>query len=186
MATSTPATQSADERKKRKRGAILKFSLAGGALLGIAAAATSAAWTDNAWFTATATGATFELQGLNFASTPSYEDADADGTTAAIVIPDEKLKNLVPGSTRTFTLNIKNAGTVDQTIAKNYEWRSASPANDFAAAPTVAITGTPNDLHAGTNADITVTVTTPSDWSSANQSKSESLAIVFTGTSVAN
>ena len=54
--TTTTARPDATERdeRKRKRAAIIKFSLAGAAVLGIGAAATSAGWTDNAWFSADA------------------------------------------------------------------------------------------------------------------------------------
>ena len=57
--TTTNAADAADrqDERKRKRGAVIKFSLAGAALLGIAAAATSAQWSDDAWFKGTATAA---------------------------------------------------------------------------------------------------------------------------------
>ncbi|MCR6688213.1 hypothetical protein [Cellulomonas sp.] len=180
MSTTTVDTDRQDERK-RKRAAIIKFSLAGAALLGIGAAATSAAWTDQAWFSASASGATFELQGKNFASPATF--VDADDASAKIVIPSAELAQLVPGATRTLTLTIKNSGSVEQAVTEAHTWLAG--AGTFVAAPTVAVAGVPaGTLAAGAEATVTVTVTTPSDWAVGNQGKSQDLQLVFTGTSV--
>lgn len=180
MTTTTPAPETA-ERKKRKRAAIIKFSLAGAALLGIGAAATSAAWTDQAWFQASATGATFELQGQNFNTTPTYVDADdASGT---IVVPASSLANLVAGDTRTLTLKIKNSGSVGMTVTQANTW--VSGATNFTATPTVAVAGVPaGTFAAGAEATVTVTVSTPANWAVTNQGKAQDLQLTFTGTSL--
>jgi len=180
MTTTTPAPEAA-ERKKRKRAAIVKISLAGAALLGIGAAATSAAWSDQAWFQASATGATFELQGQNFATTPTY--VDADDTAGTIVVPASSLANLVAGDTRTLTLKIKNTGSVGMTVAQANSWVSGG--TNFTTAPTVAVTGVPaGTLAANTEATVTVTVSTPSSWATSNQGKAQDLQLTFTGTSL--
>jgi hypothetical protein len=177
-ATSPAAGEEKDSRKKR--AAYVRFGLAGAALLGIAAAATSAAWTDNAWFTATATGATFEIQGKNFATTPAWVDADTKGT--AIEIPAAELENLIPGETRTFTLDVRNSGSVNADVVANYAFESVTPtAVDFVADPSVSISS-PTHLDAGEETTVTVTVTTDAGWAEGNQGRSENLVIVFTGT----
>ena len=181
MANSAQVDTDRKDERKRKRGAIIKLSLAGAALLGIAAAATSAAWTDQAWFSASATGATFELQGKNFATTPAYVDADDE--TATIVVPAAQLVNLVPGSSRSFELSIKNSGSVGMTVAEAHSWATSS--TPFAAAPTVTVTGVPaGTLASGADATITVVVSTPTGWADTNQGKTQDLVLTFTGTSV--
>ncbi|MDM7830492.1 hypothetical protein [Cellulomonas edaphi] len=182
MTTTTPRPADATDtdRKKRKRGAIIKLSLAGAALLGIGAAATSAYWTNDAWFSATATGATIDLQGENFAATPAF--VSADDSASSIVIPAAQLQNLVQGEKRTFTLKIKNVSSVPLDIATTSAWVAAG-ASDFTTAPTVAFTGAPTSLAANSAATtVTVTVTTPTTWASTNQGKSQAVRITFTGT----
>src|SRR5690606_40575280 len=59
--TAQPAPDT--ESRKGKRRPIIAFALAALAVGGIGAAATSAAWTDNVFFSAQAESATFNLQG---------------------------------------------------------------------------------------------------------------------------
>ena len=79
MATTPTDRRDADERK-RKRAAIVKFSLAGAAVLGIGAAATSALWTDDAWFAAEASAVdpstAIDLQGAYVGTTATPQDSD--------------------------------------------------------------------------------------------------------------
>jgi predicted ribosomally synthesized peptide with SipW-like signal peptide len=99
------------ERKRKKRGAIVKFSLAGVALVGIGAAATSAAWTDDAWFKGTANAETkstdlqASLDGTNWFAANTV----ADGV--AVDIPTTAFEGLLPAESRTVTLYVKNFGT---------------------------------------------------------------------------
>lgn len=184
MTTTTPAPETA-ERKKRKRAAIIKFSLAGAALLGIGAAATSAAWTDQAWFQASATGATFELQGQDFAATPTYQDADGTGQNGVITVPPQTLANLVADDKRTLSLKIKNSGSVPMTLTQSSSWVAGSAATNFTSAPVVTVSGVPSGpFAAGAEATVTVTVTTPDAWDVSNQGKLQSLQLTFTGTSI--
>lgn len=119
-------TTERDERK-RKRAAIIKFSLAGAAVLGIGAAATSAGWTDDAWFGAGASAVdpdtAIDLRGAFVADgTPADGDFitadDAPGTgDDVVVIPAEVFADLTAGDSITVPVWIKNMGTSDLVIA---------------------------------------------------------------------
>ena len=115
MPTTSPTVDERDERK-RKRAAILKFSLAGAAVLGIGAAATSAAWTDDAWFTAGASAidpsTALDLRGTYVDSgTPGAGDFEmADTNVTAVEIPDGVFAGLTAGDEVTVPVWIMNAG----------------------------------------------------------------------------
>jgi len=116
--TTIPNTTTVDERdeRKRKRAAILKFSLAGAAVLGIGAAATSAAWTDDAWFSAGASAidpsTAINLQGAYVDSgTPDVSDfKPADTDVTAVQIPVGVFADLTAGDEVTVPVWIMNAG----------------------------------------------------------------------------
>ena len=173
-------TEETQDRRK-KRAVIARFALAGVAVLGIGAAATSAAWTDDAWFTADAAGATFEIEGSLNGTTWS----PADDAATAVVIPAAQLANLLPGQTRTFTIQIKNTGSVPAAIVTTTTFAPTVAANAFETDPTVTVTGVTTPLAAGASATATVTVTTPAEWAAANQGKAETLTIRFAGTATA-
>lgn len=177
---STPLGPQADrdEERRRKRAAALKIALAGGAILAVGAAATSAAWTDQAWFSTEAAGASFELQGSYGGGT--FEDADEGD---AITIPASQLADLVPGDSRSFEIQVKNAGGVPMSVEAEATWVASGAG--FVGAPTVDLAGVPAaTLAADATATVTVEVTVPDDWDAANQERSQELEIVFTGTSV--
>ena len=90
-----------------KRRKVTKFALAGVAVFGVTAAATSAAWSDNVFFGAQAAAAEFELQGYNPA-TGGWENAD-DGT-ARIGLPANALDKVGPGIADSYTLTVRNNG----------------------------------------------------------------------------
>lgn len=122
--TTIPNTTTVDERdeRKRKRAAILKFSLAGAAVLGIGAAATSAAWTDDAWFLAsgsagTDAGGLFEIEG-SVGDSDDWYAADTDDAAIEFGLTDELFAGMYPGEERTATLHLRNvsdAATVELT-----------------------------------------------------------------------
>ena len=70
METTIIQHETSDRRRK-----VTKFALAGVAVLGVGAALTSAAWSDNVWFGGSASAADFELEGLNPVS-GDWEAAD--------------------------------------------------------------------------------------------------------------
>ena len=179
--TATPATE--PERKKRKRAAIIKFSFAGAALLGIGAAATSAAWTDDAWFSAAATTPTIQLQGGNGAAPTTWNNADTSGT--AVVIPATAFQNLEPGVARSVQISLKNISTVPLIVAAPTVVTSGTIFTGTNPAIVSAIAA-PGSLTALTGtATVTVTVTPPQAWngSAAYQNATGSITLQFTGSS---
>jgi hypothetical protein len=183
--TTTIAADAADrqDERKRKRGAVIKFSLAGAALLGIAAAATSAAWTDDAWFSASATGATIELQGSLHTNPLSWNPAD--DSSQALAIP--AFDNLVPNETRTYIVHVKNTGSVDVTVGAPTWTPSATNHAIFDAphAATVTLSQTaPFTLAPGADLPVTVTLKT-TGWDNTDTAKQGATgagSLVFTGT----
>ena len=125
-AATTTTTEQRDERRRR-RAAIVKFSLAGAAVLGIGAAATSAVWTDDAWFSASATAVdpdtAIDLRGAFNPAEPGTAPAldaftEADTLGAAVAIPASVFADLTAGDSVTTTVWIHNAGTADLQIAE--------------------------------------------------------------------
>lgn len=112
-----------------------KLVLAGVAVVGIGAALTTAAWTDNVFFSAQAETGAFNLQGST--DGVSFDEHDTE-ETAAIVVPADAFENLAPGDERSVDLWVRNAGTV--------------PA--FLNAPVITTTG---ELFAGGDAPVLVT-----------------------------
>ncbi|MBT0993145.1 hypothetical protein KIN34_02415 [Cellulomonas sp. DKR-3] len=181
MTTSTAAVgQDRQDERKRKRAAIVKFSLAGAALVGIAAAATSAAWTDDAWFSATASAVDndgVELQGSLTDVDASY--VDADSSVASIVIPATELENLVPDETRTFTVYIRNDGdvdlNVDAAVVATGLLADATVSTDFTDGTTIV----PSSV--GTPVEVTVTA---DGWDETFQGETGALTLQFSGSTV--
>jgi hypothetical protein len=104
--TITPHDDTEFETSSRRRK-VTKFALAGVAVLGVGAALTSAAWSDNVFFGGTSAAADFELQGLD-PTTGTYVDADTSG--ARIVLPSGILDEVGPGISDSYTLTVKNNG----------------------------------------------------------------------------
>lgn len=183
----TPLADDARTERKRKRVAVLKFSLAGAALLGVAAAATSAAWTDDAWFKAAASAIDpstgIELQaGLSNGSTVVYDDADDE--TAAVVIDASEFADLVPNEERTVVLHVRNDGTVDLDVSNVVDatgalFTGADPA-------TAVVVGTVPTLQPGDEATVDLVVTAP-DWDDSDAAYFDAegtVKVTFTGTTV--
>ncbi len=90
-----------------RRRKVTKFALAGVAVLGIGAALTSAAWSDNVFFGGTTSAAEFELQGWD----PTAGDwFDADTSGARIVLPADALTEVGPGISDSYTVTVRNNG----------------------------------------------------------------------------
>lgn len=181
-----PPEAGATDRRRRRR-TILKFSLAIVALLGIGAAATSSAWTDDAWFSATASAASIELEGSLTQGGP-YELADVVGD--AIVIPAATFENMVPGEVRTVTLYLHNASTVALDVPAGTVGATGTL---FAGTNPVVVTlgaMTPaSPLPADAEASVVLTLTAP-DWGNtvddlAYQGATGDLTVQFIGTTVA-
>jgi hypothetical protein len=95
------------ENSTNRRRKVTKFALAGVAVLGVGAALTSAAWSDNVWFGGNTDAADFELQGWNGTG---WEDADtqADG----IVLPATAFDEIAPGIGDSYELRVRNNGDI--------------------------------------------------------------------------
>ena len=105
-----------DKSVGRKRP-ILRLVLAGIAVLGIGAAITTAAWTDDVFFGATATASSFDLQGRDVGGT--WQDVGLPGDTtdaAPIMLTSAALASLSPGVTVTVPFELCNVGTAAGTV----------------------------------------------------------------------
>lgn len=173
----TELEQTAETPRRSKRRAIIAGALAFVAVGGIGAAATSAAWTDNVFFSAAATAATFNLQG----SLDNATWVESDNKSAIqLVVPASTFQNLLPGQSHPVTLYVKNDSSVNATLAApTYEW-AATPT--FTTNPTVALTGLPSTLAPGASASFTLTVSAPADWADSNKGKSGTIIVTVAGT----
>jgi hypothetical protein len=106
--TITPHDDTEFETSGRRRK-ITKFALAGVAVLGVGAALTSAAWTDNVWFGGSAGTAEFELSGQDPA-TGNW--VPADDALASIALPADALDNVGPNISDSYTLRVRNDGSI--------------------------------------------------------------------------
>lgn len=176
-----------------RRTRVLKIALAGIAILGIGAAITTAAWTDDVFFGADATASSFDLQGAANPTgaacdgTLTYGDDGLPGDEAEIDITTADLGALSPSETVDVPFCLFNAGSLGGTLT------TPAPAD-------ITVTGTLFDGGYLTPADITVvldaatitaggyvsgtmTVTTPSNWTEAAFGLAAHISFVVTGTS---
>ncbi|WP_051682025.1 hypothetical protein [Cellulomonas sp. HZM] len=170
-----PKTRDVRSRRRRRRTA-LQLALGGLALVGIGAAATSAAWTDPAYFTGDVKSATVDLRGRMSGST-TWSTADTAGTAVALGFASTPM---VPGGTQVKTIELQNAGNTPL----NLTWSSGNPtflvdASCFSVAYS-AFGASP--LAAGSTTSATVTVTLKSDAPQATcANKSPSLTVQVVG-----
>lgn len=104
---STFSQENATASRRRK---VIKFALAGVAVLGVGAAVTSAAWSDDVFFYGSTNTAEFELEGYDIATNTWLP---ADGAGSAITIPATELDNVSPDTADSVRLYVRNAGSVD-------------------------------------------------------------------------
>ena len=126
----------------RKRST-LRLVLAGVAIAGVGAAITTAVWTDDVFFSATATASSFDLQGSATGAAGSWEDEGVPGDEAVIAITAAGLDALSPGTTIDVPFYLCNTGTTAGTVT----------------AVTAPVIGDPLGTAAGVT--LTATVTTP-------------------------
>lgn len=161
--------------RRRKSPVIIKLALAGVAVLGVGAALTSAAWTDNALFSASADSATVELQG-RLADAETWVDADTDAL--AVQVGADELSDLVPGEERRFEIELRNSGSIPlmvgaPTIAATGDvFTGTGPA-------TVSTSWAGDEVAAAGTQKVTVTVKTPADWAATYQGKTGALTLMF-------
>lgn len=133
-----------------------RIALAALATLGIGAAVTTAAWTDQVWFQAPAEAATFNLQARASLSDEWGEYA-TEGESLIIPIDSSGFGNIVPGAgPLTTEVYVKNASSVDTSIAL----ATVMSGTLFDAGSTVTVSATPDktDLAAGEYATIQLTL----------------------------
>ncbi|MDN3496740.1 hypothetical protein QL996_12435 [Planococcus sp. APC 4015] len=172
------ARRDARAPRKSTRRPLIAFALATLAVGGVGAAMTSAAWTDNVFFSAQADAATFDLQGSLDGKTWLQSDKK---DAIELVVPATTFAKLLPGETRTVTLHVKNLGNVSAALASTVEWKGSTfTTNPTAAvsdlAPKLAPTTTTGDTDA-----LTLTVTAPKDWDVANKGKAGTIIVTISG-----
>jgi hypothetical protein len=125
-----------------RRRSTLRLVLAGVAIAGVGAAITTAVWTDDVFFGATATASSFDLQGSTTPTGP-WADVGVPGDEAVITISAAGLDALSPSTTINVPFYLCNTGTTAGTVT----------------AVTLPAIGDPLGTTAG--AELTATVTTP-------------------------
>lgn len=171
---------------------ITKFVLAGVAIVGVGAALTSAAWTDDVWFTADASAGTMDLQG-RVQGDADWQDvgidaADDDASDDVVIEIDPALfGGIVPGFDETVTLELKNAGDTNIVLSLPVVVSTGDlfvangttltvPATVEVSDPTV-LTLEPLD-----ETTFTVNVSTPDDWPEAYVGATGNIEIQVVGT----
>lgn len=175
-------TSSAADRTDRTRGKrrpLAAFALAALAVGGVGAALTSAAWTDNVFFAASADAATFDLQGS--IDGKDWKQSDADGSIQLVVDPATFAK-LLPGESREVTLHVKNLGNVKGALTSSVEWAKGTT---FTTTPTagvsdLAATLSPTGAKGDSDA-FTLTVTAPADWDVSNKGRGGTVVVTVSG-----
>jgi hypothetical protein len=175
--------RTAPSRRRTKRRPVAAFALAALAVGGVGAAITSAAWTDNAFFAAPATAATFDLQGS--LDGKAWSDS-ANPDAVELVVPADKLANLLPGQTRTIDLWVRNQGSVNAALTSTVRFATGST---FTQNPATSVTGLTASLTpaGGTAAadQFQLTVTAPADWATTNQGRTGTVVITVAATATA-
>jgi len=156
MDTITPEYETIEIETSGRRRKITKFALAGVAVLGVGAALTSAAWTDNVWFGGDAASGVADLQGS--VDGTNFEDGDDVGGLDL----EMGTFRVAPTQTATDTVWVLNNGDVPMRLSVVEPVGTGGLFNGPQMA-TVSATAAITELAAGQSTAITVTVTAP-DW----------------------
>lgn len=180
MTSNTIETAPASPRRK-KRQPIIAFGLAALAIGGIGAAATSAAWSDNAWFSAPAAAATFNLQGsLDGTTWVEGTQTTANGvTTMQLQVPATAFANLLPGQTRTVDLWVRNESSVNAALTSETAFGTSST---FVTKPTAVVSDLAQSVTPNGTDKFQLTVTTPAQWESTNIGKTGTVVVTLSAT----
>jgi hypothetical protein len=167
------ATLTPQSSRRRK---VTKFALAGVAVLGVGAALTSAAWSDDVFFGANADAATFELAGS--ADGVTFIAADSPG--AAVSIPVSELTAVGPGVGDSTTVYLQNTGEIDVYLNTAPSFVSATGALFGGSDPATLSYGGYGDtiLSPGETTSFTITVTGDPDWTGSDYQGTSGTAIV--------
>lgn len=180
--TDAPATRRHWSTKAR-------LILAGVAVLGVGAAVTTAAWTDEVWFEAEASSSeALNLQGSVDGGTV-WEESPSE-TEIELTIPPTAFENLSQGAAVSYSILVRNAGAADGqldtwtatgtgAIFSGADPASVAVAPATPAAPPIAIAGS-----SAQEIEFIVTVTTPADWDPvAYAGQTGAITVTVTGTS---
>ncbi|MCD4523980.1 hypothetical protein [Nocardioides sp. cx-173] len=180
--TATDVAATEQERdKRRRRGAIVRFGLAGVAVLGVGAALTSATWTDDAWFAGSASAVEkVELQASVDGGNTWF---DADTVDNAVAIPASAFENLNQGADESIALQLKNASSVPLTLGKGVLTTDGALFDGDAPASATIHDPSTFELDAGATDTVILQVTTPDDWPEEYQGAEGTLTLQFTGES---
>ena len=160
-----------------------KFSLAGVAVLGVGAALTSAAWSDNVFFGGSAEAAAFELQGYDPIN-DVWVDADTNGLR--ITLPSDAFDTVGPGISDSYTVRVQNAGDVPIYLNAPVENSTAGALFRGAAPATISFSAYSGDgvLAVGEEESVDVIVTGDPSWTgTAYQGTTGTLTVRITGES---
>lgn len=176
-----------------RRTRVIKIAIAGLAVIGIGAAITTAAWTDDVFFGADATASSFDLQGaanpagIACDDTLAYGDVGLPGDEAEIDISTADLDALSPDDSVEVPFCLFNDGSLGGTLTGPaladivvtgtlFDGGFLAPADIDVALDAATIT-------AGGYVAGTMTVNTPADWTEAAFGLEAHIAFVVTGTS---
>ncbi|MET4157002.1 hypothetical protein [Agromyces sp. PvR057] len=176
-----------------RRTRVLKVALAGIAILGIGAAITTAAWTDDVFFGADATASSFDLQGAANPegaacdATLTYGDEGLPGDVAEIDITTAELGALSPEDVVVVPFCLYNAGSLSGTLtppaAGGVTVAGTLFDGGFLTPADIAVALDATTIAAGGYVAGTMTVTTPDDWTDEAFSLAAHISFVVTGTS---
>ena len=171
MATNSPTRKDKSGRGRK----VTKFALAGVAVLGVGAALTSAAWTDNVWFGAAASAGSVDLVGSTDRGNNWHQGNDSG---ASIPVDPTAFANMAPLESRVVTLSLRNNGSVplelDDALPSGTGPLFGGNANDDLDVDVQSLDGAiiaPNAV-----VEFTVTVTAP-DWGNNDQGKTGALLV---------
>lgn len=185
----------------QKRRLATGIALASVTVLGFGAALTTAAWTDDVWFTATADTAAIELYGAVSIAQPALVPAswvDADTEPTAVTIPTPAFADLAPSETRAVSIWLWNDSSADLAVSlpsldltgdplfDGNETAPSTPATiGVFSDPSATVPFTTTTLGAGDTVNLYVVVRTPA-WTSPTDDAMEDVAstgvaIQFTG-----
>lgn len=167
----------------------MKLVLAGVAIAGIGAAITTALWTDDVFFSATATASSFDLQDAASPAGP-WSDVGVPGDEAVVTITAAGLDALSPSTTVDVPFYLCNRGTTAGTVSAVSTPAIGDPLGAAAGAtltatvtPSLVGTALPPDPTCATPVVGTLRVATTAAFPSATQGLTGAITFTVTGTS---
>jgi hypothetical protein len=175
---------------RRRTSSVVRLVLAGVAVVGIGAAITTAAWTDDVFFTATAEASSFDLQGAplgaaaDCATATPYGDLGLPGDDVAIDITTAELGALIPEEPVDVEFCLFNDGSLDGTLTLGTVAITGDLATSLLPAD-IAVVLDAATITAGGYVGGTMTVTPPASWTEAVFGDTGVITFTVTGDSVA-